>query len=505
MFFPARSARAAVWPKDECGSLRRHFRVWILEQTMNNPAANRPADGERHPVVASTPSTPPNTEQSEDEPERLPELTFGRTPVPVERVTRSVPKPQSALAEADLAHMEACCRLKADAARWVAGRHRHMMKGANFAIDIEPVDRALIARARELPDCFLWMSHPKAAPATSDFNLYEDVAGCFEAVADVAALLRRIQGVPAFPHSGFEALLNLLAEAQSSLRVAIARVHGPADTDQVQIFNWLKETATRKQLFIERYMRLDDSADPSQWGGLYVRIEAMSVVVQETLKQADHRRKLLDKMRHESSLISKTPDAASAEWQDLASTVDELVNDGLPPSHHELRELLVPVIDHLPDLPEFPRGFQLVLREIDHFMASNPPVVTNPSDARSVTPPIPEVDEVARLLNGRSMVLIGGDRRPASLQALKNAFHLTDLIWIETREHESIDSFEASIARPDVAVVLLAIRGSSHSFGEIREFCDRHGKPLVRLPGGYNPNQVAVQILSQCSGRLSLE
>jgi hypothetical protein len=32
--------------------------------------------------------------------------------------------------------------------------------------------------------------------------------------------------------------------------------------------------------------------------------------------------------------------------------------------------------------------------------------------------------------------------------------------------------------------------------------CDRYGKPFVRLPGGYNPDQVARQILEQVSGRL---
>jgi hypothetical protein len=53
-----------------------------------------------------------------------------------------------------------------------------------------------------------------------------------------------------------------------------------------------------------------------------------------------------------------------------------------------------------------------------------------------------------------------------------------------------------------MALVLLAVRWSSHSFGEVRQSCDRHGKPLVRLPGGYNPNQVAAQILSQCGERL---
>jgi hypothetical protein len=85
---------------------------------------------------------------------------------------------------------------------------------------------------------------------------------------------------------------------------------------------------------------------------------------------------------------------------------------------------------------------------------------------------------------------------------LKTALGLKDLIWIETREHQSIEGFEPAIARPDVAVVLLAIRWSSHAFGDVKRYCDRHGKLLVRLPGGYNPNQVAAQILSQGSGQL---
>jgi hypothetical protein len=77
------------------------------------------------------------------------------------------------------------------------------------------------------------------------------------------------------------------------------------------------------------------------------------------------------------------------------------------------------------------------------------------------------------------------------------------LIWIETRAHESIEGFEPYVARPNVAAVVLAIRWSSHSYGEVKDFCDKHGKPLVRLPGGYNVNQVAAQIMSQCSERLA--
>ncbi|MBI3463922.1 MAG: hypothetical protein HY000_12820 [Planctomycetes bacterium] len=230
------------------------------------------------------------------------------------------------------------------------------------------------------------------------------------------------------------------------------------------------------------------------------RIEAVDSGMQETRRRAKHRRKLLGKVRHKLSLIADEPDDADEHWRILASTVDELVSDGLPASNTELRELLVPVIDGLPDLSELPKGFQAVLWEIDRYMATCPPMATT-----SAAQPTPEVREVARLVDGRSMVVIGGDRRPGSYQAPKDAFCLRNVIWIETREHQSIDGFEPYIARPDVAVVVLAIRWSSHSFGEVREFCERYGKPLVRLPGGYNPNQVAAQIMSQCSERLRVD
>jgi hypothetical protein len=161
--------------------------------------------------------------------------------------------------------------------------------------------------------------------------------------------------------------------------------------------------------------------------------------------------------------------------------------------------LLLPVLDDMPELADLPPGFHLVLREIDRYLASRPPA------AGVVRPPEPtaEVKEAARLLGGKSVVLIGGDRRPDALEALRTSFGLGELLWVETREHQSLEGFEAYVARPDVAVVLLAIRWSSHSFGEVKQFCDRHGKPLVRLPAGYSPNQVALQLLSQCSGRLT--
>jgi hypothetical protein len=96
------------------------------------------------------------------------------------------------------------------------------------------------------------------------------------------------------------------------------------------------------------------------------------------------------------------------------------------------------------------------------------------------------------------VVLIGGDCRPYAEESLRSAFGLTQLYWIETRPGESFYTFEPYVARPDVVVVLLLIRWASHGFGEVGKFCAKYEKPLVRLPTGYSPNQVAVKIIENC-------
>ena len=84
----------------------------------------------------------------------------------------------------------------------------------------------------------------------------------------------------------------------------------------------------------------------------------------------------------------------------------------------------------------------------------------------------------------------------------RHAFGLKELVWVETREHESINIVRAVRrphgGRPGAAgdpVVKPLLRGGE---GILRPLW----QAMVRLPGGYNPNQVAAQILAQCSGQL---
>lgn len=491
----------------ELRSQLRHLAEAVLEATQSGEAppaelsASPPDEVTKVQEVSSDAeriAVPVSAEPVRSEPpEPLPELTLGRSvprvePTPAYYSSRLAPP-----SDADLAVIERRCRVKAEGARWAASRRRLLAEGAVYEIDIEPVDREIIAKAKSLPDCFLWMSNPTTAPSPGDLRQFETVARCFEAVAEILTLLRQILNEPDQFQNEFEQCLDLLAEAQSALRQAIIGIDGPTDTDQMQVYNWLKATASEQQIFIQRYMRASDPADPSKWEDLAARIEDIDSAMQGARHKDKHRRKLMNKIRHKLTLIADDPEGAEAHWEILVSTVDELVSDGLPPSNRELRELLVPVIEELPPLSEIPQGFELVLREIDRFLATAPA-----SEAPSSVQPSSEVQQVAELLRGKSMVLIGGERRRGSEQNLKEAFNLRELIWIGTREHQSIDGFEPYVARPEVAVVLLAIRWSSHSHGDVKEFCARHDKPLVRLPTGYSPNQVAVQILSQCSDRL---
>jgi hypothetical protein len=391
-------------------------------------------------------------------------------------------------AESDLELIETRCKLKADGARWAAARERSLRDGADFYTEIEPKDRELIAAAKNLEDCFLWMNH-SSAPIPDDLQLWEDVAGCFEASAMSVALLRQVIENGESYRGFLEKAMDLTAEAQSALRMSVARVDGKPDSDQHRIFQWIRQTVTEEHIFVARYMRLDDPADPTGWNDLQERIGRLEAEIDEIRQKDKNRVKLLKKAQYHARLLAAGK-GAEADWKKVIDAVDALVADGMPPSNTDVRDLLAPIIEELPEFEDVPQGFQRVLAEVDRFLATHSPAAK--PVAREISP---EVRKVADLYQGKTMAIIGGDRRPHAYDALKSSFCLKELIWIETRDHESTDIFVPYIARADIDVVLLAIRWSSHSYGDVKALCDRFGKEFYRLPAGYNPNRVAHQIL----------
>ncbi len=417
--------------------------------------------------------------------EPLRALTFGRTTAPP-------PPPHSeATPRADfddeLERLEKRCRAKSEAVRWQAECHRRLWEGVESPVEDDAVDRELFHWSGGLVDCFYFLEDE--ASQSSDLSLLDDVGGCFEALAEALPLISRAAG----RRGVLERALTLLAEAQSMLRGALQRLRAPNDPDQLAAYQIVRDAAARHRIFVKRYLRADDPADPAGWAGLLSRIESAAASGQQSRQQKER----LGRMRDRLEAIRQGA-ATDGDWQTVVELVEEAVAEGVPPSNREIRELLLPAIDDVPDREDLPPGFRLVLREMDRYLATR---ISGPKASQNYVPPS-EVKEAARLLEGRSVVLIGGIRRRESQEALRKALGLKDLIWIETKEHQSVEPFEPVVARPDVALVLLAIRWSSHAFGDVRQFCVRHDKPLVRLPGGYGPHQVAVQILSQASGLL---
>ncbi|MBL8991014.1 MAG: hypothetical protein JNJ48_05470 [Phycisphaerae bacterium] len=113
------------------------------------------------------------------------------------------------------------------------------------------------------------------------------------------------------------------------------------------------------------------------------------------------------------------------------------------------------------------------------------------------------VERVRAWLRGARVVLVGGAVYEHARQRLIDAFELGELEWVSIREHASSAPLESAVARPDTRLVLALVKLAGHQhIDDARRWARQHGRPLVMVPGGYNPEQVAAEIAAQVSDRL---
>ncbi len=412
----------------------------------------------------------------------------------------SPPAIQSQLADGDreldllpLPTVAERCRVKGEACRLVAVR----VASATEVRDVA-AEAVVTRRADALPDCNLWMLTRE--PVVTAPRAWEDLAGAFATAADAALLLHAWEQSPApLAERHASRVLGLAAEAQSVLLYAVADVRDvKVDFDQVQLFAHVRSTARTKQVFVPKFLKRDDRAAPESWPDVGRRVAEAAAQFRAVGDRDRARVKAINNLKFKLSRLRERPDDSNGEWPRVLQLVDDLVAGGLPPSNADLRDMLLPVLEDIPDEPPPSQNVEYVLREIDRYLETRPDAEPPMRAVR----PSPEVAEVAELLRGREVVLIGGQARPVHKGALMRAFGLTDVRWLCTPDHTSFTVFEPDVARPEVAVVLLAIRWSNHDYDGVRAYCEAYGKPLVRLPGGYNANQVAHHILSQAGERL---
>ncbi len=439
-------------------------------------------------------------------------------PVPISARTSvvipSAPLPASTTATTSIEHgrdfvplplstVAARCRLKGAAAKLMAKR-------VGGATDTAGEEDQLRTQAEAIPDCGLWMLDPHGYPRTK--AVWEDLAGGFQVVAAAVDLLRGwAASGPDLP-SGQEVLTHA-AEAQSMLLYAVADVGWVTrDHEQVQVFVHIRELGKQHQIYIPRYLRREDPADPKKWPDLSERLKGLLAkhklpaggsVASNGLSPdaAKVRQKALSNLKYKLSKLAEDPNALIDEWPQVVLLLDKAVSAGVPPTSLELRELLLPVYDLIPDDLDAPAGVERVFRAIEMFRDSQLAITAEIQTEDHE--PNAEVQRVRELLGGKEIVLIGGHRRPHHVAALRRVLNLSDVRWLTPPEHTSFTVFEVDIARPEVAAVVLAIRWANHDYDQVQKYCEKYAKPLVRLRAGYNPNQVAHHLVTQAGERLS--
>lgn len=449
---------------------------------------------------AAEPPLPPATPRTEQHVIRL-RPPLGRTE-PIVYVTGAASRPAAAAGpapRADLSGIALRCRVKQRAAGWAADRAAAEAGGANGDESLRHRRQELEDEAAALPECSLWMLD-EARIENDVPDAWSALAASYAATDAAVTLMEATLSAGESCNEFIHAALLLTAEAQSGLRVAVKDITEQPDPDQDRAFHWLRDFADAERHFVERYMKLTDPADPANAADLLARIAALRTAVDNRRQSGRDRKRQLSALKYHAGLVLRNPDEEhDHDWRKIVESVAGLVAGGLPPSSVDLRMHLLPIYDMLPDLDGLPENVERVLREVDRYLASRPA-----EEPASASPALSaQVQEVARLLGGKTVVLVGGDERSAARRKLEEAFGLERLIWVATSEQNTRITFEGEIARPEVALVLLAIRWIRHALNDTRELAWKHQKPLVNLPGGYNPNQVAEQILRQRGRDLS--
>jgi hypothetical protein len=400
----------------------------------------------------------------------------------------------------DLELMARRCRLKARSCRHLITRRAAPIASGEERDALHHMHE-MIRTARSMRDCFLWAFMPDK-PQPSDTEL-QVIASCHEAVADAAELTHKVvAGTRASPAAPLPEAMALFAEASSALRVALqwSWLTVP-DRDQSQAHAWLEQEAFTRRIFIERHMTLADPADPTAVGALRTRTAKLAGAVDALAREEHEVDRHVKKLRyHAQKIASNRAGDTSEDWQTVRSVLLKLRTARVSPGDPRLTAALAPVADGEPgDLATDSFLVECLARARP--ARDDDDVDDAPEPSR---PWSENVAAVRAMLRGKRMVVIGGEHRTTAVERLRRAFDLDAVDWVELVEHGSGAPMRAPIARPDTAVVVVCIKLTGHLHAEeAQEAARAAGKPLVILKAGYNPEQIAHNIIAQASRKLT--
>jgi hypothetical protein len=303
-------------------------------------------------------NAPPEADSEPLRSEILPthESGFGAQESPA-RIDPGRPR-HSDVSDNDLSLIAERCRLKAEGARWAVERDELLRDGADFSFDVRPGDLDIIGRARELPNCFLWMNQPRS-DIWSHAEKYLLLADCFETLAECIEAILATTDMEDRTH--FMAAIDMMAEAQSALRTAVSRVESHPDSDQQMIYYWLRNRANQDRFYISRFMKISDPADPGRNDDVHDRAFELLELVTPEQHLATQIERGMAKARHHIERIRSAEDASDEyDWSRAAESIESVIECGVACDSPKLVELVAPFAEQLVDL-DWPQGFQNLL------------------------------------------------------------------------------------------------------------------------------------------------
>jgi hypothetical protein len=424
-------------------------------------------------------------------------------------VARAADAPGEPEPEISLDLIATRCRLKAEGCR-LAGQERAVQDGKRSSTDQQRKHQidAVLRRAKALPNCFVWAlfrRRPRPTPERLDI-----LARCYEALAEAAELVQRWEGAGAIPELPEEReVLALMAEAHSMLRIALQEWtwlnERDGDRDQNDAHAWLKHRCALRQIYLEHHMRLDRAADPAAVDLVREKIAMTRTQIGEFEEWGRQVRRQICRIKHHARLlISGRDEEASHNWGKINEALKTLQSLGVPPTSVKIRRALddAAQLDPPAAIRDRSKALDAAIKaalEADDAGSTDPDDdQPDPADVES-----DQNDAVARVrgwLAGKSIVVLGGVRRPYQIGRVERAFGV-EARWMELREHGSGERLRAPIEHPDTVLVVILIRLAGHlHVDQARETARRCGKRCVNVPAGFGNNQIAQAILDQCSG-----
>jgi len=395
--------------------------------------------------------------------------------------------------EVDLDLVSRRARWKARASRFAAERASEATPGPEREQEFISRERELRLERDSIDDCFGWMLDPyRRLP---DGERMEQIACCYDNVALAAEVTLRLDGEGVLEPGPPSELLYLLAESQSALLAGLGAVDLRGDSDQRDLFLWLKHQTTRHRIYVDRHMRLDDPADFRAHTDLASRLRKTSEGLFRRREAKRQRGQLLNKVRYHMRRVAEGESFAEPDHDSIRQTVASWHELGLPPGDRALRELLEPLAKLLPEGTELGP-------EIKRVIESQP--TTFGADAQDSAPRPDLVERASALLEGRSVLLFSPEEDSGTGDELIRTLELAGLKWVVLPQEDTDlgGRLEAEIRDTSISLVLIAVRLGADEYSLFKNLCIELDKPFVRLPSGTGPPQVAHQVLRQVGRRL---